>query len=90
MVDGLVGVFVLVGVTSFMALLVELGSFVLSPPASQESIEQLLDSQEYQSMLANFSSKSGLPLEKVKQGVIQQLCDLPRDAIASSNSGCTQ
>lgn len=90
MVDGLVGVFVLVGVTSFMALLVQLGSFVLSPPASKESIEQLLGSQENQSMLRNFSNKSGIPFEKVKQGVIQQLCDLPRDAIASSNSGCTQ
>ena len=32
MIDGLVGVFVMVGVTTFMAALVELGSFVLLLP----------------------------------------------------------
>ena len=37
MIDGLVGVFVMVGVTTFMAALVELGSFVLAPPASVEA-----------------------------------------------------
>ena len=36
MIDGLVGVFVMVGVTTFMAALVELGSFVLTPPSTLE------------------------------------------------------
>ena len=67
MIDGLVGVFVMVGVTTFMAALVELGSFVLAPPTSLEGSRQLIEqTPELQAAVSRFSAATGQPAAAVK------------------------
>lgn len=89
MVDALVGVFVMVGVTTFMAVLVELGSFVLAPPASVEATRQLIEqTPELQATVSRFSAATGLPAADVKAELAARLCELPRDASGINTPGC--
>ena len=89
MVDGLVGVFVMVGVTTFMAALVELGSFVLAPPSNVEESRQLIErTPELQSTVSRFSAATGQPAAEVKAELAARLCELPRDASGVNNPGC--
>ena len=89
MIDGLVGVFVMVGVTTFMAALVELGSFVLAPPASLEATRELIEqTPELQATVSRFSAATGRPAAEVKAELAARLCELPRDASGINNPGC--
>jgi hypothetical protein len=89
MIDGLVGVFVMVGVTTFMAALVELGSFVLTPPSTLEGSRDLIENTpELQAVLSRFSAASGQPAAAVKAELAARLCELPRDASGINNPGC--
>jgi len=89
MIDGLVGVFVMVGVTTFMAALVELASFVLSPPSSLEaSLELIQESPELQDTVRRFSAATGQPLAEVSAELAANLCRLPRDASGNSGLNC--
>jgi len=89
MVDGLVGVFVMVGVTTFMAALVELGNFVLSPPSTPQASRQLIEqTPEMQGIVSRFSAATGLSPSDVNSELAARLCELPRDASGINNSGC--
>lgn len=89
MIDGLVGVVVMVGVTTFMAALVELGSFVLAPPASVEASKQLIEqTPELQATVSRFSAATGQPAADIKAELAARLCELPRDASGVNNPGC--
>ena len=89
MVDGLVGVFVMVGVTTFMAALVELGNFVLSPPSTPQASRELIEqTPELQATVSRFSAASGQPAAAVKEELAARLCELPRDASGINNPGC--
>ena len=89
MIDGLVGIFVMVGVTTFMAALVELGSFVLAPPTSLEGSRELIEqTPELQTAVSRFSAATGQPAAAVKAELAARLCELPRDASGINNPGC--
>ena len=89
MVDGLVGVFVMVGVTTFMAALVELGNFVLSPPSTPQASRELIEqTPELQATVSRFSAATGQPAAAVKDELAARLCELPRGAIEPPNPGC--
>jgi len=89
MVDALVGVFVMVGVTSFMAALVELGSFVLSPPSSfKETLNYINSSPELNATVSRFSAATGNSAVGVKDKLAKRLCELPRDASGLAMPGC--
>lgn len=89
MVDSLVGVFVMVGVTSFMAALVELGNFVLSPPSSrQDAINLIQNSPELSDAVARYASATSQPSTLIETKLAARLCELPRDALGVSTLGC--
>ena len=74
MIDGLVGVFVMVGVTTFMAALVELGNFVLSPPSSPQASRELIEqTPELQATVSRFSAATGQPAAAVKDELAARL-----------------
>ena len=89
MIDSLVGVFVMVGVTSFMAALVELGNFVLSPPSSpQDAMDLIRSSPELSATVTRFSSATSIPRSAVETELAARLCELPRDTSGVPTPGC--
>ena len=89
MIDGLIGVFVMVGVTTFMAVLVELSSFVLAPPSTIEASRKLIEqTPELQATVSRFSVATGQSANSIKAELAARLCELPRDASGINNPGC--
>ena len=89
MIDSLVGVFVMVGVTTFLAALLELANFVLSPASTPEAARQLIEqTPELQATVSRFSAATGQPADEVKAELAARLCELPRDSFGISNPGC--
>jgi hypothetical protein len=90
MIESLVGLLVMVAVTTFMASVVKLGSVVLEPKGTLTGSQQTLQ----KSVITQYSKsvKSILSLAEIEKEVIKEvsilMCELPRDSSGIRQAGC--
>jgi hypothetical protein len=82
MVESLVGLIVMVMVTSFMASLVQLASEILEPKPFLTELDKSIVEQY------RFASKSSISEEIMEEEVSKFICKLPRDSNYGSRDGC--
>ena len=87
MIGGLAGAFILVGVTSFLSALLELGAFVLAPPGTKDQMTTWLNSSaDIQLLINQYSGRTKKTKSSVIDSLAKELCELPLDASGSVNS----